>query len=216
MADLSKKDFAIDDSRIRLSPYTWKISGTGLSAQAEAMMPGAYFRAVFENSSSVSVMIDGSANHDSPLEAMPVVDFSIDGSAFQSIQLKNKDTIEALQLDQSLDTKIQHQVEFYFRASNLGPDRWKSSATHLRLTGIQLDAQGKLLTCPSRPKLAIGLGDSITEGVCAEGACIYYSNLMMNNARVTWFPLVRGRWTANMVNWVPEGLASSSPCHCRR
>jgi hypothetical protein len=26
--------------------------------------------------------------------------------------------------------------------------------------------------------------------VCVEGLCPYYSNLLMNNARVTWFPLV--------------------------
>jgi hypothetical protein len=190
MSDSSKKEFPITDSRIRLSPYTWKLFGSGKSLRAEAMMPGAYCRMVVENSSFIDVLIDGEANRDCPSEAMPVVDFSIDGAAFQTVQLKNKSDLEPLPLGQNLDIKKQHQVEFYFRSSALCPDRWGSTATHLRLAGIQLDEEATLLPCPCRPKLAIGLGDSITEGVCSEGACAYYSNLLMNNARVTWFPLV--------------------------
>lgn len=181
---------AINDSKICLSPYTWKITGEGETVRAEAMMPGAYFRAVFTNSSQVGVVIDGTANHECPPEAMPVVDFSIDGGQFQTVQLKNRDQVETLPLADGLVPGEQHWIEFYFRSAHLGPDRWGSSAVHLRLVGIALAPEGSLLPCPVRARRAIGFGDSITEGVCSEGTCPYYSNLMMNNARVTWFPLV--------------------------
>ncbi len=181
---------AINDPLICLSPYTWKLSGEGVDVRAEAMMPGAYFRAVFINSATIGVVIDGTANRDCPPEAMPVVDYSIDGGQFQSVQLKNHSKVETLQLANDLAPGTQHRVEFYFRSAHLGPDRWGSPAVHLRLAGLALAPDGLLLACPVRTKRALGFGDSITEGVCSEGACPYYSNLMMNNARVTWLPLV--------------------------
>ncbi len=186
----SKTTIAINEDRIFLSPYSWKITGEGPTARAEATMPGAYFRALFKGSATIGVLVDGTANRDCPPAAMPVVEYSMDGGPFQAIQLTNRDKIEPLRLADNLDKASQHRVEFYFRASHLGPDRWRSSAVHLRLAGIELDTGGSLLPCSIRPKRAIGFGDSITEGVCAEGLCPYYSNLMMNNARVTWFPLV--------------------------
>jgi lysophospholipase L1-like esterase len=72
----------------------------------------------------------------------------------------------------------------------LGPNRWQASTVHLRLAGFELDDGGSLLNCPIKTKKAIGFGDSITEGVANEGSGPYYSNLMSNNARATWLPLV--------------------------
>ncbi len=186
----SKATVAINDAHICLSPYSWKVSGEGVAVRAEATMPGAYFRTLFKESATIGVLIDGTGNRDCPPGSMPVVEYSIDGGAFKAVQLTNRDKVESLQLANNLNKAEQHRVDFYFRASCLGPDRWRSSAVHLRLAGIELDAGGSLVPCPIRPKRAIGFGDSITEGVCAEGLCPYYSNLMMNNARVTWFPLV--------------------------
>jgi hypothetical protein len=182
--------FPIIDARILLAPYAWKLSGDGQAARAEAMMPAAYFRAACKDSATLGVMIDGTANRDCPPEAMPVVEYSIDGGQFQAVQLTNRDKLAALPVASKLDKGTPHRVEFYFRSSRLWPDRWGSSATHLRLAGLVLDEGGSLVRCPARPKRAIGFGDSITEGVCSEGLCPYYSNLMLNNARVTWFPVV--------------------------
>jgi hypothetical protein len=182
--------FAINDGHVLLAPYAWKVSGNGETARAEATMPGAYFRAVCKDSATIGVVIDGAANRDCPADAMPVVDYSIDGGQFQSLQLISRNNVETLRVAKGLDKTAPHRIEFYFRSSRLWPDRWGSSAVHLRLAGIVLDAGGSLLRCPAHLKRAIGFGDSITEGVCSEGLCPYYSNLLMNNARVTWLPVV--------------------------
>ena len=182
--------FAINNAHILLAPYVWKLSGAGETARAEATMPGAYFRAAFKGSATLDVMIDGTANRDCPADGMPVVEYSIDGGQFQAVQLTRQDKLAALSVAGKLDKDVPHRVEFYFRSSRLWPDRWGSPATHLRLAGLVLEAGGSLLPCPARPKRAIGFGDSITEGVCSEGLCPYYSNLMLNSARVTWFPVV--------------------------
>jgi lysophospholipase L1-like esterase len=180
---------AIDNADIQLSPYVWKCSGTGPTARAEATLPGAYLKAVFQNSTTVGILIDGVANQDSSVP-MPVVDFSVDGGQFQAVQLSKRNEVYSIPLAKKLDNSAPHRIEFYFRSASLWPDRWGASTVHLRIAGIALDAGGSLLPCPMRTKRAIGFGDSITEGVCNEGSCPYYSNLMMNNARTTWFPLV--------------------------
>ena len=181
---------AVDHKNLVLSPYTWKHSGQGESSRAEATMPGAYLRAVFTGSARFGLLVDGTANHGCPAQAMPIVDFSVDGGDFHSLPLADRNEVYCLALATELDPRVRHRVEVYFRAASLGPDRWGATKVHLRVAGVALDKEGSLEPCPVRSKRAIGFGDSITEGVCAEGLCPYYSNLMMNNARVTWLPLV--------------------------
>jgi hypothetical protein len=180
----------IDDSLIRLSPYTWHCYGKGETARVEATMPGAYVKLVFRGSTAIRVRIDGTANDGCPAAAMPVVDYSIDHGEFKSVQLTKTGEVYSLPLADSLDGGAEHRLDLFFRAACLGPNRWQASTVHLRLAGFELDAGGSLLDCPIRPKRAIGFGDSITEGVANEGPGPYYSNLMSNNARTTWLPLV--------------------------
>jgi hypothetical protein len=186
------KRIGIDDARLLLSPYSWKRTGEGESLRAEAAMPGAYLKAAWTNSATIGVLVDGTANQHCPDEALPVVEYSVDGREYHTARLQKRDGVYVLPLAKDLDPKVQHNLEFLFRASSLGTDRWGASTGHVRVAGIELDKGGSLAPCQARPKRAIGFGDSITEGVCAEGLCPYYSNLMMNNARVTWFPLVCG------------------------
>jgi hypothetical protein len=181
---------ALDDAKINLAPYVWKRSGAGPTARAEATMPGAYVKAAFRGSTAVRLLVDGAANSGCPAASMPVVEYSVDGGAFKAVQLARTGAVYPLPLAEGLSGNAAHRFELYFRAAGLGPDRWGSSAVHLRIAGIELDSHASLLPCPLRPKKAIGFGDSITEGVCVEGLCPYYSNLLMNNARVTWFPIV--------------------------
>ena len=180
---------ASDDAKIHWAPYVWKRLGAGPSARAEAAMPGAYVKTAFQGSASIRVLIDGTANNGCPAQAMPVVDFSIDRGAFQTVQLVRTGEVYPLSLGEGLDRTVAHHLELYFRAAGLGPKRWTDSTVHVRIAGFELNSGGSFLPCPVKPKRAIGFGDSITEGVCAEGLCEYYSNLLMNNARVTWFPL---------------------------
>ncbi len=182
--------FPIDDPKITLSPYVWKPTGQAQSARIEATMPGAYLKLNFENSKSIQLLIDGDANKNCPPASMPVVDFSIDNGPYKTTQLTKTSDIYPLPLADSLDPAKPHQLEFHFRSANLGPDRWKASTVHLRVAGLQLDPNGALLPTTPHARRALAFGDSITEGVCVEGLCPYYSNLLMNNARATWFPLV--------------------------
>jgi hypothetical protein len=181
---------AIDDANIHFAPYVWKNLGSGRGARAEAAMPGAYVKMAFQGSAAIRVLIDGTANDGCPPAAMPVVDFSLDQGEFKTVQLSKTGEVYALTLGEGLDGGVPHLLDLYFRSAGLGPNRWKASTVHLRIAGFELDSGGLLRPRPAKPKRAIGFGDSITEGVCAEGLCPYYSNLLMNNARVTWFPLV--------------------------
>ncbi len=121
---------------------------------------------------------------------MPVIDYSVDDGAFTTVQLSRTGKVYLLPLAHALEADKQHHVEVYFRAASLASDRWTQATHHLRIAGIQLDAGGKLVPTPLRAKRAIAFGDSITEGVNVEGTVPYYSNLLMNNARGTWFPIV--------------------------
>jgi hypothetical protein len=181
----------VDDAGLRLAPYVWKRSGAGPTARIEATMPGAYLRTDFRGSGAIRLAVDGTANLGCPEASLPLIDHSIDGGAFKSSKLRATDGIYSLPLADSLDAAAGHRLEVHFRSAHLGPERWTSSKVHVRLAGIELDDGGSLLPRPpAAPRSAIGFGDSITEGVCSEGACPYYSDLSMNNARVTWFPLV--------------------------
>ena len=181
---------AVDAPQTVLAPYVWKRSGAGVASRVEATMPGAYIRWSFGGSRSIRLLVDGTANNGCPAAAMPVVDYSVDGGVFQSVQLTKTEKVYAIVMAEGLDATTEHRLDVCFRAACLGPERWQASTVHLRIAGIELDQGGSLLDCPQRPKCAIGFGDSITEGVCNEGSCPYYSNLLMNNARATWFPLV--------------------------
>jgi lysophospholipase L1-like esterase len=183
------KQIEITDSSIFLSPYAWKRTGSGPEARAEATMPGAYLKAAFQGATAIRLLVDGAANRGCPAGSMPLLDYSIDGRAYQTVPLAATGGVYALPLARALEPDRPHRLELHFRSANLGPARWSASTVHLRVAGLELEAGGSLLPCPERPKKAIGFGDSITEGVCAEGLCPFYSNLLMNNARVTWFPV---------------------------
>ena len=47
-----------------------------------------------------------------------------------------------------------------------------------------------MLRSPRRLRKAIGFGDSITEGVGADGLFTSWQILGVNNARATWFPMI--------------------------
>jgi lysophospholipase L1-like esterase len=181
--------FSVTDDHLLLSPYVWKFSGTGSEARADAMMPGAYLKAVVQGTSSVGLLVDGTANEGSVQGGMPIVDFSIDQGEFKSVQLSLKNEVYVLPLADGLKSDVPHQIDVVFRAGTLNA-RWETTKPHLRIAGLQVQEGGKLLSGPRRPKNAIVFGDSITEGVLAEGKGPYYADLFLNNARVTWAPVV--------------------------
>jgi hypothetical protein len=189
--DAAKKTTVpVDNANLYCSPYVWRRTGAGQAARAEATMPGAYLKVIFRGSAAARLLIDGTANDGCPKEAMPIVDYSLDNGPFKSVTLSKTGEVYAIPLGEKLDPAKEHRLEVYFRAAHLGVNRWRASTGRLRIAGLELDAGGGLLPVPVRPKRAIGFGDSIVEGVCVEKLGPYYSDLMMNNARATWFPLV--------------------------
>ena len=180
---------AVDHADLFLSPYTWKMTGKGPDARAEAAMPGAYLRAAFRGSTTAGLVIDGTANRGCPAPSMPVIEFSIDDGPYRVVALTRTDSVYTLALASGLDAATPHRVEVYFRAADLARDRWRSSIAHLRLVGLAIAAQATTLPSPTRAHRAIGFGDSITEGVGVDGLFTSWQILGVNNARATWFPI---------------------------
>jgi hypothetical protein len=179
-----------DTADFGLSPYVWKRTGTGALARAEATMPGAYVKLAFRGSAGIGLIIDGAANRGCPAPSMPVIEYSVDEGPFRVVPLIRTGEVYTLPLADGLDVAIPHRVDIYFRAADLGQERWTSSRAHLRIAGIALDAGGALVSRPRRSRPAIGFGDSIVEGVGVDGLFTSWQILDVNNARGSWFPLV--------------------------
>ena len=110
-ADDATKRFAVDDANLALAPYVWKVSGTGPAARAEAAMPGAYVRAVFQGSATVGLVIDGTANKGCPAASMPVVEYSVDQAPFVVVPLTKTGELYVLPLADKLDPAATHRLE---------------------------------------------------------------------------------------------------------
>ncbi|MHB9037503.1 MAG: SGNH/GDSL hydrolase family protein [Armatimonadota bacterium] len=181
-----------DNANIKLSPYTWKCSGSGVNARAEAAMPGAYFKTVVKGTTTIGIVIDGTANSGCPASSMPVIEFSIDDGLFQVMQLTQTGSVYTLDITPrgGYSSTVSHKLEVHFRAADATQNRWTTSTAHLRLVGIKLDTAGYLLSYALRSKKAICFGDSITEGVGVESLFTSWQTLSSNNARGSWFPFI--------------------------
>lgn len=173
-----------------LAPYVWKCSGEGESFRAEATMPGAYLKSLFQGTTTVGLIVDGTANNGCPASSMPVVEYSIDNKPFTVVPLTTTGSVYTLSLASGLNSGSQHTLELYFRAADLAQNRWTASTAHLRIAGIDLDAGGLFLRRSTRPKLAIGYGDSVLEGVGVDGLFTSWQILGVNNARGSWLSMV--------------------------
>jgi len=173
-----------------LSPYSWKPTGTGNDARAEAAMPGAYFKTIVKGTATAGLLIDGTANDGCPAPSMPFVEYSVDDGPFNVKQLDQTGAVCVFPMASGLDAAAPHKLEVYFRAADLAQKRWTAPTAHLRVAGLSLDDGGSLAACPKRAGRAIGFGDSITEGVGVDGLFTSWQSLGMNSARGTWFPVV--------------------------
>lgn len=173
-----------------LAPYVWKQSGVDETFRAEAAMPGAYLKTMFQGTTTVGLIVDGTANVGCPAASMPVIEYSINGGPLSVVQLSSTGAVYTLPLAAGLDGGTQHQFDLFFRAADLTQDRWNSTASRLRIAGIALDPSGLFLLRPKRSSLAIGFGDSIMEGVGVDGLFTSWQLLGVNNARGSWFPIV--------------------------
>ena len=173
-----------------LSPYAWKPMGSGDTARVEAIFPGAYFKTIVKGTTSAGLVIDGTANTGCPPGLMPIIEYSVDDGSFTVVPLTQAGSMYTCPLAANLDPAKEHRIEVYLRAADWGPQRWAASILHLRVAGVSVDAGGSLVPFPMRSKRAIGFGDSITEGIAAEGRYDKGTHLGNNNARGAWFPIV--------------------------
>jgi lysophospholipase L1-like esterase len=178
------------DSRIVQAPYVWKPLHSEQGAQLEATMPGAYVRATFRDADRIALLVDGEANRDCPPASMPVIEFSIDERPYQVVQLTKTAGHYSLPLASRLNRAQPHRLELFFRAADLTNGRWTRTASRLRVIGFQVNKDAALAPTPVRPKRVVGFGDSITEGVGADGKFTSWQKLEVNNARATWLPVV--------------------------
>jgi hypothetical protein len=110
-AKSSTQIFAIDHAELVRAPYVWKPAGKGLTAHAEATMPGACVKAAFQGSTTVGLVVDGTANRGCPASSMPVVEYSIDDDAFLVVPLARTDATYTLELAKGLNAEKAHRVE---------------------------------------------------------------------------------------------------------
>jgi lysophospholipase L1-like esterase len=155
------------------------------------MMPGAYIRATFTGTSTISLLVDGEANLDCPPASSPMIEYSLDHGAYETVALTRRisDSVPVAIAD-NLSPDLAHEVEIVLRAADLTQHRWTKPDAHLRVAGFQIDATGSVLPTTTRPKRAIAFGDSITEGVGAAALFKSWQSLEANSARVAWFPLL--------------------------
>ncbi len=173
-----------------LSPYSWKPSGTGAEARVEATLPGAYLKTVVKGTARIDLLVDGTANEGCPPPSMPFIEYSVDDGPFAMQQLSQTGGPYPFPIATGLDPAAPHKLEIHFRAADLGQKRWTTPTAHLRLAGLSLDDGGTLAAYPKRARLAIGFGDSITEGVGVDGLFTSWQSLGVNSARGSWFPVV--------------------------
>jgi lysophospholipase L1-like esterase len=178
------------DPRVVQAPYVWKTLETSPRARIEATMPGAYVRAAFREAIRLALVIDGEANAGCPAESMPVIEFSVDEKPYEIVKLTKTASEYALPLADKLDRAQPHRVDIFFRAADLTNGRWNKAASRLRLVGFRLNDGASVVQTTIRPKRAIGFGDSITEGVGVDGPFRSWQKLSVNNARITWLPMV--------------------------
>lgn len=186
-SDAAGATLSCDNAAFGLSPYSWRSTGTGGDARAEATMPGAYFKTVVVGTSVVGLVVDGAANAGCPAASMPVIEYSVDDGPFAAKRLAEQGVIYPVTLAEGLDAKTSHRIEVHFRAADLGQKRWTTSTAHLRIAGLSVDEGGTLSAAVMRSKRAIGFGDSITEGVGVDGLFTSWQLLDVNNARGSWF-----------------------------
>jgi len=186
---------------IFFSPYNWFSDGSESlqsnniksdATYAISNTPGAYFKTRFSGT-SFSIAVDVAAIVSAGISAgnYPVIEYQIDGGAWQRVQLASSSSI--IELASSLSVGI-HTIECHFVGVIWsGGDRWITPVLAIKITDIILD-DGEFLYAPTiKPKRAMLYGDSHSEGyeVLASGTTV-----ANQNARLAWPALLASHLNA--------------------
>lgn len=158
----------VDSPAFVFSPGNWTgDEGRGGSVYRQSWYPGAYFRVTWSTTNEnpeAHLLLDTSPLQD--MHNKPAITYNIDGVWTANVSCSAKDINV-----NGLKGAGAHTLVVYFKTSEQS-NRWGSTDTSgknvLRVTGIQVDADGKAE--PTRPgeKWALIVGDSITEGSAAD------------------------------------------------
>lgn len=141
-----------NDTAILYSPYTWDVT----AARAKTINAGAYFRVVIVGAPASVVLNFDMAGVASPV---PKITWEIDGWGRQTADLAATVTIPL----PAENTWGKHLLTVTVEATSETVNRWTLQETAVKLTGI--DTTGTAVAPAARPRKALVLGDSITEGV---------------------------------------------------
>ena len=166
----------VDSPGFVFSPATWTgDAGRGGSQFRQAWSPGSYFRIAWTTAQAkplVKILLDTSTLP--PKLKPPQIAYCIDGIWKSRIPITNEIVVEGA------EGAGPHELEVYLHFS-IQAQRWgsegKSGLNVLRVTGVQLDDDSKVIPAPACAKWALIVGDSITEGSGA-GELASYSHLL--------------------------------------
>lgn len=173
--DPSPMQIAVDNPGLLWSPCNWDdlpVGTFGVSVHSrQTACANAYLRTRLSGTASVALAIDTSTLG-SLGAALPLLKWSIDGDALQSLQLTTG--LSSVALASGLSTSTTHDLTVYVAGFDESGERWGSSGTSpknvVRIVGLTVDAGGVVSLPPDvRPNTYIGMGDSIVEGVRAAG-----------------------------------------------
>jgi len=179
------------DPSIYFSEHNWVIG----SSVAKAVNPGAYFKLEFTGSSIVSLQLQPNGYQQTYFCSGQYMNIAYVINDEQMIQKAVYGDTTKINLASHLDTSSRYTLTVYIYNSNQELNRWDPAAPFLAglfVEGVLLDARAVAQQPKLRPGRAIFFGDSITEGVNAQGEN-YDSrrdkgdwNLYSNSSTKTW------------------------------
>ncbi len=154
---------SVDSPAFVFSPGNW-VGDDGRVGKLfrQTWNPGAYFRVTWESETDEppTLLLDTST-HGKPFGA-PRLAYCLDGVWSGDVPCSEEIALEGAR------PSGKHQLTVFLKTSSQ-MSRWGSEGVSgrnvLRVTGLRVGAEAKPLSEPSRPKWALIVGDSITEGV---------------------------------------------------
>ena len=157
----------VNSPAFAFSPGNWTgDAGRGGSVYRQTWYPGAYFRVAWSTTSAqptATILLDASpfAGKGYP---PPALTYNVDGVWTDNVPCSGPVTLAGIH------GAGPHVLTVFVRSSEQR-DRWGSPGTSganvVRVTGLQLDTDGKPETAPRQTRWVLEIGDSITEGSAA-------------------------------------------------
>jgi lysophospholipase L1-like esterase len=158
------------------APYSWAPPPGGPATTLCASAPGSLLRALVTNTSTVTLLLNGTGDLQGPPGLPgPLLAWSIDSDPYSLAQAYNGSgaAAQALLLGSGLDAAQPHTLRLVLASSVESKDRWllkpaaQGGNQFVCVTGLQVDAGGGGAPPPLRPRSMLVFGDSITEGTSA-------------------------------------------------